>query len=93
MAPESPREQEQSIKARKREIFEEEQQLGPQRPFSAYLKSTPAMPMTGMQKGILGAVLALVVLLLLAAFATMPSPRSHPHPAAPKPAAGAAANH
>ena len=92
MAPESPREQEQSIKARKHELFAQEQEYGPQRPFSAYLKETPATPLTGVQKGILGAVLALVVLVLLAALATMPAPRGRPHHAAPRPAAGSAAN-
>jgi hypothetical protein len=77
MAPGAPREQEQSIKARKREIFEEEQRdTGPPRkPFSAYIASTPPVPLSTGQKAALGAVGALVVLLLLAALLTMPGPR------------------
>lgn len=79
MAPEAPREQEQSIKARKREIFEEEQNFGPRKPFSEYLESTEAFPLTTAQKALLWGVGILVVLLLLAALMTMPAPRSRPH--------------
>jgi len=82
-----PREQEQSIKARKREIFEEQHDSdSPRRPFSAYLAETPPAPLSSAQKAGLVAVGALVVLLLLAALLTMPGPRSQPRPAA-RPAA------
>jgi hypothetical protein len=86
MAPHAPREQEQSIKARKREIFEEEQDFGgPQRPFSDYLAETEATPLTAGQKATLWGVGVLVLLLLLAALLTMPAPRSgHPHNAPTK---------
>ena len=61
MAPETPREQEQSIKARKREIFEEEQVFGPRRPFSAYLAETEATPLTAGQKAAIWGVGVLVL--------------------------------
>ena len=87
MAPEMPREQEQSIKARKREIFEEElHDDGPRRPFSAYIAETPPAPLSSVQKGALVAAGVVVVLLLLAALLTMPGVRSQPRPA-PRPAA------
>jgi hypothetical protein len=88
MAPHAPREQEQSIKARKREIFEEEEDFGPRRPFSEYLAETEATPLTAGQKATLWGVGVLVLLLLLAALLTMPAPRSsHPHNAPTKGAA------
>ncbi len=93
MAPEAPREQEQSIKARKREIFEEEPQTdATTRTFSAYLAETPATPLSKGQKAALGGVLAVVVLLLLIALLTRPAPRSHPR-AAPGPGTAHAAGH
>ena len=82
MAPQAPREQEQSIKARKREIFEEEQSFGPRKPFADYLAMTEAIPLSTGQKAALWGIGALVVLLLLAALLTMPGPRSGPHPSA-----------
>lgn len=88
MAPETPREQEQSIKARKREIFEEEQVFGPRRPFSAYLAETEATPLTAGQKAALWGVGVLVLLLLVAALLTMPAPRSSHPTSAAKTAAG-----
>ncbi|WP_406698754.1 hypothetical protein V5E97_07695 [Singulisphaera sp. Ch08] len=78
MAPQAPREQEQSIKARKREIFEEEQSFGPRKPFADYLATTEPTPLSTGQKATLWAVGALVVLLLMAALLTMPGPRSGP---------------
>lgn len=77
MAPHAPREQEQSIKARKLEIFEEEQDFGPRRPFSEYLAETEATPLTAGQKAALWGVGLLVLLLLVAALLTMPGPRRH----------------
>lgn len=95
MAPEAPREQEQSIKARKREIFEDEQQSGPAtKGFSAYLAEIPPTPLSKGQKAALGGLFALVLLLLLIALLTRPAPRSHPHSApSPRPAATHAAGH
>lgn len=86
MAPQGPREQEQSIKARKLEIFEEEQRLGPRKPFADYLAQTEPTPMSTGQKAALWGVGALVVLLLLAALLTTPSSSS-----GPRPSSGAAA--
>jgi hypothetical protein len=81
---EPPREQEQSIKARKREIFEEEHHAGgPRRPFAEYLAETPPMMLSTVVRTALGAVFVLVVLLLLAAIFTIPSPRGR-HSSAPK---------
>jgi hypothetical protein len=91
MAPEAPREQEQSIKARKREIFEDEHHSGlPRRPFSEYIANAPTAPLSAGQKAVLGAVAALVVLLLLAALLTMPGPKIGPRtsPEAASPPAG-----
>lgn len=80
MAPQAPREQEQSIKARKREIFEEEESsFGPRKPFAEYLAKTEATPLSTAQKATLWGVGALVVLLLLGALLTMPGPSSGPH--------------
>lgn len=79
MAPQAPREQEQSIKARKREIFEEEQDFGPRKPFAEYLAMTEATPLTAAQKAMLWGVGTLVVLLLVAALLTMPAPSIGPH--------------
>jgi hypothetical protein len=81
MAAQAPREQEQSIKARKREIFdEEEQSFGPRIPFADYLAMTEATPLSTGQKAMLWGIGALVVLLLVAALLTMPAPSSGPHP-------------
>jgi hypothetical protein len=93
MAPPASREQEQSIKARKLELFEEEQSDGgPRRPFSAYLAETEAAPIPAAQKAALWGAGILVLLLLLAALLTVPAPRSGPpaHPAAKSAAPGTA---
>ena len=68
----APREQEQSIKARKQLLFEEDEKLAPgasapRMPFVAYLRTTPAAPLPAMWKAILGVAGAIVMLLLLAA--------------------------
>ena len=81
MAPEVPREQEQSIKARKREIFEEPQSDVSTKTFSAYLAETPPAPLSQGQKATLAGVLAFVLVLLLLALLTRPAPRSHLRPA------------
>ena len=74
MAPETqaPREtQEQSIKARKNELFEEEREDpgGPRRPFRAYLQDTPATPMSVGVKASLWGTGAVVGLLFVGAIA------------------------
>lgn len=79
MAPEMPREQEQSIKARKRELFEAQAPtVGPLRRFSYYLGATPSSPLSTPQKAVLWAVGIVVLLLFLAAMLTIPSPRGRP---------------
>ncbi len=73
--------QEQSIKARKHELFEDEQHVigEPLRSFSDYLHETSAAPLSGTDKAILGAVGVVVLLLFCAAIYTMiqgPRPQS-----------------
>ena len=69
-----PREEEQSIRARKAEMFERTESpkptgpTSPTKPFAVYLRETPATPLSGMTKAILWAVGALVVLLLIVGF-------------------------
>jgi hypothetical protein len=82
MAAETPRRresEEQSIKARKKELFEEEQRAdaasGPKKPAKVYLMQTPAAPLSPGVKATLWIVGAIVVLLLLAALATRGSSR------------------
>jgi hypothetical protein len=89
MAPEAPREQEQSIKARKRELFAEEQGAGPLRRFEEYLKDTPPSPLSVGQWAALVGVGILVLLVLFTALLTIPSP--HGRHRAPSPPTGAAA--
>ena len=67
----APREQEQSIRARKQLIFGEEELPGQGRrattkPFSEYLRTTPPAPLSTATKAMLWAVGAVVVLLLIA---------------------------
>jgi len=72
-ASQAPREQEQSIKARKSELFEEEQladDLGARRPFSHYLANAEATPFSTAQKLALWGLGVVVVLILLAALVT-----------------------
>ena len=80
--PDAPREavehQDQSIKVRKSQLFEEpKHEAGSTRPFSAYLKETPPAPLPAGVKAALGATAAVVVLLLLGALLF-----GHPRPAA-----------
>jgi hypothetical protein len=71
--------QEQSIKARKNELFVEEQvQTGPQKKLRDYLKDTPAAPLSKQVKMMLWGSAAPVVLLFVAAL-LVPS-RSRPKP-------------
>jgi hypothetical protein len=67
-----PREQEQSIRARKEELYDEQpapaRPVGtePKKPFAVYVRETPAAPLSGLVKAALWAVGAVVVLLLIA---------------------------
>ena len=93
MAPEAPREQEQSIKARKKELFDRESKVaaGPRRRFSEYIAATPPAPLSGGLKAALWCVGAVVLLLFLATLLTIPGPRDRAHPrprAEVRPAAG-----
>ena len=84
MAPESPqpRTQEQSIKARKHQLFEADTPLddGPRRSFRECLRTTPADPLSPPLKALLWTLGTIVVLLLIVALATgghkKPKPRS-----------------
>jgi hypothetical protein len=77
MAPEAPREQEQSIKARKKELFDPESHAaeGPLRPFAEYVRVTQASPFSGTVNLVLWGLLALVALLFLASLVTAPASR------------------
>ncbi len=86
--PSQPRSQEQSIRARKHQLFESDEHPdlagGPRRPFKECLKTTPANPLSPAIKGLLWVVGSLVILLLAAALVTS----SHKKPRPAKPVAG-----
>jgi hypothetical protein len=97
MAPETPpppREQEQSIKARKSELFEKKTaDTGPRKSFSKYLGETPTAPFSKSEKVALWTAAAVVVLLFGATIVTMKGPpkkrrvyKTAPHPTAVQPA-------
>lgn len=72
------RDQDQSIKARKRLLYDEEEgdatpvaPIDETKPFADYLRTTPAAPMSAAIKALLGAVGLVVALLLLAAVLRM----------------------
>jgi len=79
-----PRTQEQSIKARKHQLFEsdEHDQFGPRRSFAECLRETPAAPMPLAIKALLWVVGSLVVLILLLAFAKVGTKKPRPNPSA-----------
>jgi hypothetical protein len=65
---EAPEKQDRQIKARKSSLFEShEHDIGATRPFSEYLKSAPAAPLSPAVKAMLVAIAILCVVLLLAA--------------------------
>lgn len=68
-SPGAPEHQDQSIKARKKQLFEEPQAapVGALKPFSEYVRGTPAAPMSQPVKVALWAVAVLTALLFLAA--------------------------
>ena len=77
------RTQEQSIKARKHQLFEADDDhahSGPRQSFAEILRVTPADPLTPAIKGILWVVGTLVILLLLAGFTTVGKRKPRPRP-------------
>lgn len=88
--PKRPGSEEQSIKARKKELFEEEVReapvSAPKKPARVYIQQTPAMPLSTGVKATLWIVGAIVAVLLVAALATRggkpPRPRSGLNPSA-----------
>ena len=85
MAAEKPKpreSEEQSIKARKNQLFEAQTRegapSGPKKPLRVYLRDTPAMPISPGVKATLWGVGALVLLLFLAALATRGARRERP---------------
>ena len=75
MAPDHPhhRTQEQSIKARKNQLFDADEPVessGPRKSLQDCLRETPATPLSTMVKAILWAIGAVVLLLLAVALAT-----------------------
>jgi hypothetical protein len=97
MAPDHPRTQEQSIKARKHQLFEADEPMGadasgPRKSFQECLRTTPAEPLSTTMKAMLWTVGSVVILLLILALATAgprkpkPKPVSGFVPSSPSPA-------
>ena len=92
--PDRPqRTQEQSIKARKHQLFESDEHSGehsPRQTFADLLRATPADPLAPGVRAALWVVGALVIVILLAAFLKVGTraPRPHARPAAPLAPAG-----
>jgi hypothetical protein len=84
MAPEPhQRTQEQSIKARKHELFEADEpdgSTGPRRSFQECLRTTPADPLSTLLKALLWTVGTIVILLLIAALVTSGTKKPRPKP-------------
>ena len=81
--------QEQSIKARKHQLFEADTPafVGSGRPFKEFLRETPAAPLSGLTRAALWAAAVVVVLVLIA---TLVKTFHRPPRPAPRPAAKAA---
>jgi hypothetical protein len=84
MAPDPPnqRTQEQSIKARKHQLFEADEPLestGPRRSFQDCLRQTPADPLSPLLKALLWTLGTIVILLLLAALVTSGNKKPKPN--------------
>jgi len=76
--PEVLEQQDQSIKARKVQLFEERDRAGDglaTKPFADYVNATPPAPLSPAVKASLGAVAVLVALLFLAALFYRPAPK------------------
>jgi hypothetical protein len=75
-----PREQEQSIRARKQLLFENDAAVQPvverkeRKPFAVHLRETPAAPLSGGAKALLWGAGAIVMLLLVATLLREPAP-------------------
>ncbi len=86
MPPDPPpqRTQEQSIRARKHQLFESDDLAdhGPRSTFPELVRQTPAAPLSPVIKGALWTVGALVILLLIAALATSGNRKPRPKPVA-----------
>ena len=80
MPPEPQRTQEQSIKARKHQLYEADARTktGPDRSFRDCLKETPAAPLSTPIKALLWTVGTLVILLLIVALATGGNKKAKP---------------
>ncbi len=89
MAPEPAhqRTQEQSIKARKHQLFDSEERVdsGPRQPFRDCLRRTPAAPLSTPVKAGLWVVGVVVILLLAAAFIASGTRKARPGPTATSP--------
>jgi hypothetical protein len=74
--------QEQSIKARKHELYEDDEPdaSGPRRSFQECLRTTPADPLPTLLKGLLWTVGTIVILLLIAALVTGGNKKPRPKP-------------
>jgi hypothetical protein len=88
MAPDPQRTQEQSIKARKHQLFEADEPVrsetdGPRQSFQDCLKTTPAEPLSTPIKALLWVMGTVVILLLIIALAT-----GGPRKPKPKPVSG-----
>jgi hypothetical protein len=73
MAPDPQRTQEQSIKARKHQLFEADEPdpaTGPRRSFQECLRTTPADPLSTLLKALLWIIGTIVILLLIVALVT-----------------------
>lgn len=92
--PSQQRTQEQSIKARKQDLFDADEPIngptGPHKSFQDCLKETPAEPLSTPLKALLWTVGTIVVLLLVAALATGGGKKPKPRPTASLPAPMAA---
>lgn len=87
MASDPSRTQEQSIKARKRDLFDADipsstTPIGPRRSFLDLRKETPADPLSPLVRALLWTVGTVVVLLLVAALATGGPKKPRPKPVA-----------
>ncbi len=90
MDPDLSRSQEQSIKARKHQLYDADIPVdtGPRRSFQECLRTTPADPLSTLVKALLWTVGTIVILLLILALAT-----SGPKSPKPKPVSGFVPSH